>query len=62
MVWLPPVVIALVILRLGAQLALEALNRAEARRHAGQRPAALAVVFLVLFLTWKKKPAGAAAH
>jgi len=44
MVWLPPVVIALVILRLGAQLALEALNRAEARRHAGQRPAALAVV------------------
>ncbi|MEI6106351.1 MAG: M48 family metallopeptidase [Opitutae bacterium] len=27
--------------RLGAQLALEAMNRAEARRHAGQRPAAL---------------------
>jgi hypothetical protein len=25
-------------------------------------PAVLAVVFLVLLLTWKKKPAGAAAH
>jgi STE24 endopeptidase len=41
MEWLLPAVVALVILRLGAQLALEAMNRAEARRHAGQRPAAL---------------------
>jgi STE24 endopeptidase len=41
MEWLPPAVVSLVILRLGAQLALEAMNRAEARRHAGQRPAAL---------------------
>jgi STE24 endopeptidase len=39
--WLPAVIIALVILRLLAQLGLEALNRAEVRRHAGQRPAAL---------------------
>jgi STE24 endopeptidase len=42
--WLPPTVVALVILRLTAQLALEALNRTEARRNAGQRPAALADV------------------
>jgi STE24 endopeptidase len=42
--WLPPAVVALIILRLGAQLALEAMNRAEARRHAAQRPPALAGV------------------
>ena len=42
--WLPLTVVVLVILRLSAQLALEALNRAEARRHTGQRPAALAGV------------------
>ncbi len=39
--WLPLAVVVLVILRLGAQLALEAMNRAEARRHAGQRPPVL---------------------
>jgi len=44
MAWLPPVVVALVLLRLGAQLALEAMNRGEVRRHAGQRPAAVADV------------------
>ena len=42
--WFPLSVVALVILRLGAQLTLEAMNRGEARRHAGQRPAALADV------------------
>ena len=42
--WFPLTVVALVILRLGAQLALEALNRTESRRHAGQRPAAVAAV------------------
>jgi STE24 endopeptidase len=42
--WFPLTVVVLVILRLSAQLALEALNRAEARRNAGQRPAALADV------------------
>ena len=41
---LPFAVVILIILRLGAQLALEAMNRAEARRHAGQRPPALAEV------------------
>jgi STE24 endopeptidase len=44
MAWLPSVVVALVLLRLGAQLALEVLNRAEVRRHAGHRPAAVADV------------------
>lgn len=39
--WLPAVIVALVILRLLAQLGLEGLNRAEVRRNAGQRPAAL---------------------
>jgi len=42
--WLLPTVVTLILLRLIAQLALEALNRAEARRHAGTRPAALAGV------------------
>ncbi|MBL9215169.1 MAG: M48 family metallopeptidase [Opitutaceae bacterium] len=42
--WLPLTVVALIMLRLGAQLALEALNRAEARRHAGRRPESLADV------------------
>ncbi|MDB6116080.1 MAG: htpX [Lacunisphaera sp.] len=42
--WLPLAVVVLVILRLGAQLALETMNRTEARRHAGQRPPALADV------------------
>jgi hypothetical protein len=42
--WLPLTVVGLVILRLAAQLGLEALNRAEVRRHATQRPAALADV------------------
>jgi STE24 endopeptidase len=36
--------VALVLLRLGAQLALEAMNRAEVRRNSGQRPAAVADV------------------
>ncbi len=40
--WLPLTVISLMILRLAAQLGLEALNRAETRRHAGRRPEALA--------------------
>ena len=44
MVWLLPAVVILIIARLIAQLALEALNRAEARRHAGARPTALAGV------------------
>jgi STE24 endopeptidase len=44
MEWLPPAVVTLVLLRLLAQLALEAMNRAEARRHAAQRPPALADV------------------
>jgi STE24 endopeptidase len=39
--WLPTAVVVLVILRLAAQLALEALNRGEVRRHANRRPAAL---------------------
>ncbi len=39
--WLPAAVVALVILRLIAQLTLEALNRGEVRRNAGGRPAAL---------------------
>jgi STE24 endopeptidase len=42
--WFIPTVIVLIILRLAAQLALEALNRAESRRHAAQRPPALADV------------------
>lgn len=42
--WLLPTVVTLIFLRLAAQLALEALNRAEARRHSGARPAALAEV------------------
>jgi len=42
--WLPLTVVALVVLRLGAQLALEAVNRAEVRRHAAHRPAAVADV------------------
>ena len=42
--WLLPSVVALIGLRLVAQLALEALNRGEVRRHAGARPAALADV------------------
>ncbi|HVU17620.1 MAG TPA: M48 family metallopeptidase [Candidatus Didemnitutus sp.] len=42
MPWLPLVVVVLVAVRLVAQLVLEALNRAETARHAGQRPAALA--------------------
>lgn len=42
--WLPAAVIALVILRLVAQLTLEGLNRAEVRRNANRRPEALADV------------------
>jgi len=42
--WFPLTVVALIFLRLGAQLGLEALNRAEARRHAALRPTALAGV------------------
>ncbi len=42
--WFPLAVVMLVILRLLAQLVLEALNRSEARRHAAQRPPALAGV------------------
>ncbi len=41
MEWLPAAIIGLIILRLAAQLGLEALNRAEVRRNATQRPAAL---------------------
>jgi STE24 endopeptidase len=44
MAWLLPSVVTLIVLRLIAQLALEALNRGESRRHAGARPAALAGV------------------
>lgn len=44
MSWLPLAVLALLLLRLAAQLALEALNRAETRRHAGAPPAALAAI------------------
>ncbi|HET7536181.1 MAG TPA: M48 family metallopeptidase [Candidatus Didemnitutus sp.] len=40
--WLPLTVVSLLILRLAAQIGLEALNRAETRRHAGRRPDALA--------------------
>jgi STE24 endopeptidase len=42
MQWLLPTVISLLVLRLAAQLGLEALNRTETRRHAGRRPEALA--------------------
>jgi STE24 endopeptidase len=42
--WFPPAVVALIGVRLCAQLVLEALNRGEVRRHAGRRPAALAEV------------------
>jgi len=41
MPWLPPCVVALVILRLAAQQALEALNRREARRNEMRPPAEL---------------------
>ncbi|HEY4246521.1 MAG TPA: M48 family metallopeptidase [Lacunisphaera sp.] len=41
MEWLPAAIIGLIILRLAAQLGLEALNRGEVRRNATQRPAAL---------------------
>lgn len=44
MSWLPLAVLALLLLRLAAQLALEALNRAETRRHAGAPPATLAAI------------------
>ena len=44
MTWLFWLVGALIILRLSAQLVLEAMNRAEARRHAQQCPPALAAV------------------
>src|SRR5271157_4869853 len=44
MAWLAPLVVVLVILRLAAQLALEALNRAEARRNAALCPEELAQV------------------
>ncbi|MDI1335093.1 MAG: M48 family metallopeptidase [Lacunisphaera sp.] len=44
MAWFPLLVVALIILRLVAQLALEALNRAESRRNAAERPAAVAEV------------------
>lgn len=40
--WLPLAVVVLLVLRLAAQLALEALNRAETLRHARAKPAALA--------------------
>jgi len=42
MPWLPVLVVLLLLLRLAAQLALEACNRAETRRHAGVRPDAFA--------------------
>jgi STE24 endopeptidase len=42
MAWLPRLVVVLVILRLAAQLALEALNQVEARRNSARCPAALA--------------------
>lgn len=42
--WLLPTVVALILLRLAAQLALEALNRTEVRRHADARPEVLAGV------------------
>src|SRR4051812_15770160 len=42
--WLPLTILGLMIARLVAQLFLEALNRAEVRRHAGAVPAALAGV------------------
>lgn len=42
--WLLPTVVTLILLRLAAQLALEALNRTEVRRHADARPEALAGV------------------
>jgi STE24 endopeptidase len=44
MEWFPRIVVALVLARLAAQLALEALNRAEVRRRAGGVPPALAGV------------------
>jgi STE24 endopeptidase len=44
MEWLPAAITGLIILRLAAQLGLEALNRAEVRRHATQRPAVLVEV------------------
>ncbi|MBI2497153.1 MAG: M48 family metallopeptidase [Opitutae bacterium] len=42
--WLLLTVVMLICLRLAAQLALEALNRAESRRHAARRPPAVAGV------------------
>src|SRR6187402_1377166 len=42
--WLPLTVVGLMIARLAAQLVLEALNRAEVRRHTGALPPALAGV------------------
>lgn len=41
MLWLPQAVLALVIARLAAQLALEAFNRSETRLHAGVPPGSL---------------------
>lgn len=40
--WFPAVVLGLIVLRTVAQIALEGLNRAETRRHAGVLPAAFA--------------------
>lgn len=42
--WFPALVLGLIVLRTGAQLWLEALNRAETRRHAGGLPPAFAGV------------------
>src|SRR5271165_1521890 len=42
--WLPPLVVALVVLRLAVQLALEAVNLGEARQAAARRPLATADV------------------
>lgn len=42
--WLPLAVVVLLLLRLAAQLALEALNRAETRLHGGVPPGALAPI------------------
>jgi STE24 endopeptidase len=42
--WLLPTVVTLILLRLAAQLALEALNRTEVRRHSDARPEELSGV------------------
>lgn len=42
--WLPLAVLILMMMRLVAQIALEAMNRAETRRHAAAPPPALAVI------------------